>query len=94
MNNKGCAFGQVERFPCIVEPWNVVLINDDWHSLDDVILQLVKATGYSVKKATDLVWEAEQSGEAVCFCGSKNHCEDIGEVLDEIELRFRLERMT
>jgi ATP-dependent Clp protease adapter protein ClpS len=94
MSGKRSSFGQVERFPYIIEPWNVVLINDDWHSLDDVIMQLIKATGCSVKEATDLVWEAEQRGEAVCFAGEKKRCEFVGHVLDEIELRFRLERMT
>lgn len=77
----------------IVEPWNVILLNDPWHTFDEVIVQLVKATRYAIEKAEKIVWEAHSHGEAICYTGTKRCCRHVASVLEEIKLGVRLERM-
>ena len=77
----------------IVEPWNVILLNDDWHTFDEVILQLVKATRYAIEKAEKIAWKAHSYGEAICYTGTKKRCRHVVSVLEEIELGVRVERM-
>lgn len=75
----------------VIEPWNVILLNDDWHTFDEVISQVVKATGCSVEQARAIAWSVHMNGEAVCFTGSRERCELVANVLEEIELGVRLE---
>lgn len=76
----------------VLEPWNVILLNDDWHTFDEVIFQLMKATGFSSQKAAEIAYEAHAKGEAVCFTASRERCELVGSVLEEIDLGVRIER--
>lgn len=75
----------------VIEPWNVILLNDDWHTFDEVITQIIKATGYSVERARAVAWQAHMNGEAVCYTGSRERCELVANVLEEIDLGVRLE---
>lgn len=76
----------------VIEPWNVILLNDDWHTFDEVISQLIKATICSRQKAEDIAWEAHTKGEAICFSGPRERCEHVALILEEIDLGVRLER--
>lgn len=76
----------------VIEPWNVILLNDDWHTFDEVISQLIKATNCSRQKAEDIAWEAHTKGEAICFSGPRERCEHVALILEEIDLGVRLER--
>ncbi|HEB75970.1 MAG TPA: ATP-dependent Clp protease adaptor ClpS [Nitrospirae bacterium] len=76
----------------VIEPWNVILLNDDWHTFDEVIVQLMKATGCSSEQAAETAWLAHTQGEAVCYTGPRERCEHVASVLEEIELGVRLER--
>lgn len=76
----------------VIEPWNVILLNDDWHTFDEVILQLVKAIKCSPQKASGIALEAHAIGEAVCYSGPKERCEHVASILEEIELGVRIER--
>jgi ATP-dependent Clp protease adaptor protein ClpS len=77
----------------VVEPWHVILLNDDRHTFDEVILQLIKATRCSSKKASEIAWEVHTKGEAICYTGPKERCEHVAVILKEIDLGFRIERM-
>ena len=76
----------------IIEPWHVILLNDDWHTFDEVIYQIVKATGYSADKAEKIAWEAHTKKEAICYTGPRERCEHVASVLAEIKLGVRVER--
>jgi ATP-dependent Clp protease adapter protein ClpS len=76
----------------VIEPWNVILLNDDWHTFDEVIIQLIKATGCSPEKALEVALEAHNKGEAVCFTGHRERCEHVASILEEINLGVRIER--
>lgn len=73
-------------------PWNVLLFNDDFHSFDEVILQVQKATGASLQRATEVTLEAHTNGRAVCFTGPLERCEHVAAVLRQIELTVEIER--
>jgi ATP-dependent Clp protease adapter protein ClpS len=76
----------------VIEPWNVVLLNDDWHTFEEVIVQVMRATGCSVEQAQAITWEAHSKGETVCYTGPRERCEHVAAVLEEIDLRVRLEK--
>lgn len=77
----------------VIEPWNVILLNDDWHTFDEVILQLIKAIKCSPQKATEIAIEAHNKGEAICYTGPKERCEHIASILEEIDLSVRIEKV-
>ncbi len=44
-------------------PAKVILYNDDWHTFEEVIVQLMKATGCSRERAEALTWEVHTRGQ-------------------------------
>ncbi|MDI6801281.1 MAG: ATP-dependent Clp protease adaptor ClpS [Thermodesulfovibrionales bacterium] len=76
----------------VIEPWNVILLNDDWHTFEEVIAQLIKAIKCTMQKASEIAWEVHTKGEAVCYTGPKERCELVASILEEIELGVRIER--
>ncbi|GAB4390475.1 MAG: hypothetical protein Kow0025_22770 [Thermodesulfovibrionales bacterium] len=74
----------------VVDPWNVHILNDDWHTFEEVVLQVARATGCSFEQAFEITFEAHTYGEAVCFSGPKARCEKVAGVLREIDLGVRL----
>ncbi len=73
-------------------PWQVVLFNDEVHSFGEVILQIQKATGYSLERATDLTLRVDKNGKAVVYIGSKADCERVAGVLKQIQLITQVEK--
>lgn len=72
-------------------PWRVILYNDEVHTFDEVILQLVKATGCSVAQAEALAWKVHMQGKAAVYEGSFEDCFRVQAVLGEIGLITELE---
>ncbi len=72
-------------------PWRVILYNDDIHSFDEVILQLVKATGCTLQEAEQKAWEAHRRGRAAVFEGSFEDCFRVQGILREIQLVTEIE---
>jgi len=73
-------------------PWQVVLFNDEVHSFDEVILQIQKATGCSLERATELTLRVHNSGKAVVYIGAKDTCEKVAAILGQIKLMTQVER--
>ncbi len=90
MGTKVSLFEETSTF--VIEPWNVILLNDDRHTFDEVIAQLIKATGCSLDQAREISWQAHTQGEGLCYTGPRERCEHVASILEEIELRVRLER--
>ena len=67
-------------------PWRVLLFNDDVHSFEEVIAQVVKATGCPATRAAEIAWQAHTEGKAVAFDGEFAECYRVQAVLLEIEL--------
>jgi ATP-dependent Clp protease adaptor protein ClpS len=75
----------------IQEPAKVILFNDDVHTFEDVIGQLIKATGCSPQKAETLAWEVHTTGKAVVYSGELARCVEVSGVLEEIMLMTQIE---
>ncbi|SRR5258706_11676214 len=75
----------------IQEPAKVILFNDEVHTFDEVIGQIIKATGCDVAKAEALTWEVHNSGKANVFTGPISQCMEVSHVLEEIELMTQIE---
>jgi ATP-dependent Clp protease adaptor protein ClpS len=70
----------------IALPWNVILYNDDYHTFNEVILQIQKATGVSIEVAFELTMQVHTQGQANCYEGTHTECERVAAVLREIRL--------
>jgi ATP-dependent Clp protease adapter protein ClpS len=68
----------------------VVLYNDDWHTFDEVINQLIKATKCGFEKARDYAFEVHVKGKAIVFNGSLNECLTVSSILEEIALNTQI----
>lgn len=77
---------QVEEEESIDNPWHIILYDDDVHTFDEVINQIIKATGCSVTKAEEITLKVHNDGKAIVFEGSFEECLKINSVLQEIQL--------
>ncbi len=72
-------------------PWRVILYNDEIHTFDEVISQIIKATGCTTGRAEELAWEVHTNGKAAVFEGSFEECFRVQGVLREIQLVTEIE---
>lgn len=72
-------------------PWRVILYNDEVHTFDEVIIQLVKATGCTTADAERKAWEVHTRGKAMVYEGAFEDCFRVQGVLREIELVTEIE---
>ena len=75
----------------VQEPAKVILFNDDVHTFEEVIGQLIKALKCTENKAEGIAWEAHSSGKAIAFSGELIRCMEISAVLEEIRLMTQIE---
>jgi ATP-dependent Clp protease adapter protein ClpS len=73
------------------EGFTLILFNDSYHDFDEVIEQVIKATGYNYDKAEEITLEAHSKGKAVVMTGELDKCLKAQAVLEEINLRTSLE---
>jgi ATP-dependent Clp protease adaptor protein ClpS len=69
----------------------VILFNDEWHSFDDVINQLIKAIKCSIERAEELTFEVHTKGKACVYDGELETCLKVSSVLEEIALHTQIE---
>jgi ATP-dependent Clp protease adaptor protein ClpS len=77
---------ETEEKDALNTPWRLVLYDDDIHTFEEVINQLIKALGCSVAKAEKLTMKVHTEGKATVFEGSFEECLQINSVLQEIQL--------
>jgi ATP-dependent Clp protease adaptor protein ClpS len=75
----------------LAKPGRVILYNDDWHSFDDVIQQLIKATGCDEATAEGHAWTVHTQGRAQVFEGGRADCDRVAGVLREIRLQVEVD---
>lgn len=75
-----------EVLEAVSTPWRLVLYDDDIHTFEEVIEQLIKATGCSLSVAEDLTWQVHNNGKAIVHEGEFEECLRIDSVLKEIQL--------
>jgi ATP-dependent Clp protease adapter protein ClpS len=71
-------------------PYKVILFNDDWHSFEEVINQIIKAVQCSYDMARGYAFEAHVKGKAVVYNGELNQCLKVSSVLEEISLHTQI----
>ncbi len=69
---------------------SVIVYNDDWHTFDEVIIQLIKATDCTFEKARAQAFEIHVKGYCVVFQGKMNSCLKVSSILEEIALRTQI----
>lgn len=90
MNNTELQTGTISDIT-LGKPYNVILFNDEDHSMDEVVSQIMKATGYDPIKATAIMMEAHTKGRAIVWTGHQERAEHISSVLEEIRLGTKVE---
>lgn len=75
-----------EEDEALDNPWRLILYDDDIHTFDEVINQLVKALGCSKAKAEELTLKVHNEGKATVFEGTFEECLKRNSVLREIQL--------
>lgn len=74
-----------------VEGFTLILFNDSNHDFEEVIEQVMKATGYGYMRAEEITMEAHNNGRAVVMHGELDRCLRAQSVLEEIQLRTSIE---
>jgi ATP-dependent Clp protease adapter protein ClpS len=69
----------------------VILFNDNIHTFDDVISQLIKAIGCTSERAESYAWEVHTKGKACVFIGEIEKCLKVSGILEEIGLHTQIE---
>jgi ATP-dependent Clp protease adaptor protein ClpS len=75
----------------VQEPAKVILYNDEVHSFDEVINQIIKAIRCDTPKAEALTWEVHSIGKAAIFEGPMDECVQVSHILEEIALQTQIE---
>ena len=75
----------------VLVPGRVILYNDEVHTFDEVIIQLIKATGCSMTEAQRLAFEVDSQGLACVFEGKIDECLKVSSILEEIALNTSIE---
>jgi ATP-dependent Clp protease adapter protein ClpS len=68
----------------------VILYNDDEHTFDEVIMQLIKALDCSFETARDYTFEVHVNGKAIVFNGLMKECLRVSSILEEIALNTQI----
>ena len=69
----------------------VILFNDDWHTFDDVIIQLIRAIHCTYKIAESMAWTVHNEGECRVYEGMVEECLSVSAVLEEIDLKTQID---
>lgn len=75
----------------VARPAHVILFNDDIHTFEEVIGQLIKATGSSAQQAERWALEVHTRGKASVFEGAVDECMRVSGILEEIALHTQIE---
>lgn len=67
-----------------------ILYNDDHHTFDEVIDQVILATGCSASKAEAIAWEVHIRGRACVYEGELFDCIKVSAILEEIALHTQV----
>ncbi len=68
----------------------VILYNDEWHTFDEVISQIIKAIKCSNTEARKKAFETHVKGKSIIFDGEFKECLRVSSVLEEIALHTQI----
>ena len=70
--------------------FRVILYNDDYHDIDDVVQVVRAATGCGLRQALTITLKAHQEGRAVAFEGTLSECEAVAGRFARVELTYEI----
>jgi ATP-dependent Clp protease adapter protein ClpS len=74
-----------------LDSWRVVLFNDDDHTFDEVIFQIIKAVRCPRAIAEKKTWEVHTKGRSIVYGGPMVNCIRVSAVLEEISLKTEIQ---
>jgi len=74
-----------------LDAWRVVLFNDDEHTFDEVIFQIIKAVRCPRAIAEKKTWEVHTKGRSIVYAGPMSNCIQVSTVLEEIALKTEIQ---
>lgn len=77
--------------PDLLDAYRVVLFNDEEHSFDEVIEQIMKAVRCSRQKAEKHTWEVHTRGRSIVYAGPMFQCLKVSSILEEIALKTEIQ---
>jgi ATP-dependent Clp protease adaptor protein ClpS len=75
----------------LLDSYRVVLFNDEEHTFDEVINQIIKAIRCSRQKAEKHTWEVHTRGRSIVYAGSMFLCLKVSSVLEEIAIKTEIQ---
>ncbi|MFA6468862.1 MAG: ATP-dependent Clp protease adaptor ClpS [Bacteroidota bacterium] len=72
-------------------PAKAILFNDEVHTFDEVIYQIIKATGCDQPTAERMTLEVHHTGKSCVYTGELVKCLQVTSILEEIELMTQVE---
>ncbi|MFA3782930.1 ATP-dependent Clp protease adaptor ClpS [Melioribacteraceae bacterium 4301-Me] len=81
---------EIEEETTVTTAYKVILYNDDWHTFDEVIAQLIKAINCSYEQARAYTYEVHVKGKAVVYNGELADCLKVSSILEEIALHTQV----
>ncbi|ACO04103.1 MAG TPA: ATP-dependent Clp protease adaptor ClpS [Persephonella sp.] len=81
---------EVEKDVQTYIPAKVVVYNDDWHTFEEVIYQIMKAIKCDLETAQNLTWEIHTKGKAVVYEGDFEEALKVANILEEIDLSVEI----
>lgn len=73
------------------KPWKAVLFNDEDHSFEEVIIQVMKAIKCDFEKAKSITLQAHYRGRSIVIAADFEECFRVCNVLQEIDLKTNIE---
>ena len=70
--------------------WVVTVFDNDYNSIDQVMLILMKATGCTVREAEIETWEIHNLGKSVVHFGDEEECREVADVIAQIGIRVEV----
>ena len=74
-----------------LDAWRVVLFNDDVHTFDEVIFQIIKAVRCRRSIAEKHTWEVHTKGRSIVYAGEMSNCIRVSAILEEIALKTEIQ---
>jgi ATP-dependent Clp protease adapter protein ClpS len=75
----------------VLDSYRVVLFNDEEHSFDEVIFQIIKAVRCTRVKAEKHTWEVHNNGSSIVYSGNIANCIRVSAILEEIALKTEIQ---
>jgi ATP-dependent Clp protease adaptor protein ClpS len=75
----------------IGKPYKAILFDDNTHTQDEVVNQIIKAIHCDAMRAEEIMMAAHKTGSSIVIGGTFERCEHVCSVLEQIKLKTKVE---